>query len=392
MFGHGQIEGYSEKYGMEYRRAYWDEQADPYLIQRHEREVFPLLHRRHLFAGVDNFLLYDFFNTRGEVNEDVFAYSNGYGPDRALVAYHNSNANVAGWIRTSVAFSVKGSGDGTRVLVQKTLGEGLGIEPHGNRFTIFSDHLTHLEYIRRNEELCQKGLYVELGPYHYHVFLDFREIQDNDRYHYSHLNAYLNGRGVPSIEEALHEIFLQPIHQAVGDLFNAPLLRRLVDTRTSLSRNETEAAPEELLSEVEQKVVHLLREVKNYTRGNGDEEAAAAETLRMVTNILAFHEVRESLASWSPDIFDDVVPFLAMDFDDLDSIFLTAYGWSFLHSLAQVTVEKHDVPEVSRSGFDEWHLGASSGTASPISALMNHPYSGPSPSSRFLQVASPRLR
>jgi hypothetical protein len=28
MFGHGQIEGYSEKYGMEYKRAYYDEQPD----------------------------------------------------------------------------------------------------------------------------------------------------------------------------------------------------------------------------------------------------------------------------------------------------------------------------------------------------------------------------
>ncbi len=28
MFGHGQIEGFSEKYGMEFRRAYWDEQVD----------------------------------------------------------------------------------------------------------------------------------------------------------------------------------------------------------------------------------------------------------------------------------------------------------------------------------------------------------------------------
>jgi hypothetical protein len=28
MFGHGQIEGLTEKYGMEYRRAYWSEEID----------------------------------------------------------------------------------------------------------------------------------------------------------------------------------------------------------------------------------------------------------------------------------------------------------------------------------------------------------------------------
>ena len=74
MFGHGQIEGYSEKYGMEFRRAYKNEKPDPWLIARHEREISPLLHRRAMFAEVENFLLYDFYTESGHVNEDVYAY------------------------------------------------------------------------------------------------------------------------------------------------------------------------------------------------------------------------------------------------------------------------------------------------------------------------------
>ena len=175
MFGHGQVEGYAEKYGMEYRRAYWDENPDKSLIERHDREIFPLLHKRHLFAGVDNFLLYDFFTTDGTVNEDVFAYSNSLGSEKSLVAYHNKNGNAAGWIRTSVTYSVKESGDGKRILIQKTLGVGLAIPPANNRFTVFRDHQSRLEYIRQNSDLCDRGLYIELGPYEYHVFLDFRD-------------------------------------------------------------------------------------------------------------------------------------------------------------------------------------------------------------------------
>ncbi len=76
MFGHGQIEGYREKYGMEYRYAKWDESIDEGLVRGHEWRIFPLTHRRYLFAEVDNFLLYDFFTQEGYVNEDVFAYSN----------------------------------------------------------------------------------------------------------------------------------------------------------------------------------------------------------------------------------------------------------------------------------------------------------------------------
>jgi hypothetical protein len=57
MFGHGQIEGFTEKYGMEYQRPRYDETPTPWLVERHEREIAPLLKRRWLFAESGNFLL-----------------------------------------------------------------------------------------------------------------------------------------------------------------------------------------------------------------------------------------------------------------------------------------------------------------------------------------------
>ncbi|KPJ58066.1 MAG: alpha-amylase, partial [Planctomycetes bacterium DG_23] len=162
MFGHGQIEGFTEKYGMEYRRAYWDELPDPYLMERHEREIFPLLYQRHLFAEVRDFVLYDFWTTEGYVNEDVFAYSNHCGDERALVVYHNKFAEARGWIRSSVGSAVKNP-DGSKRIVQRTLGEGLALHQDERHFTIFRDNATGLEYIRGNTELCERGLYIELG-------------------------------------------------------------------------------------------------------------------------------------------------------------------------------------------------------------------------------------
>jgi glycosidase len=99
MFGHGQIEGFAEKYGMEFRRAYWEEKADPYLVDRHARDVFPLLRKRYLFAEVKQFSLYDFYNADGNVNEDVYAYSNHVGDEKALIIYHNryGEARVEIW-------------------------------------------------------------------------------------------------------------------------------------------------------------------------------------------------------------------------------------------------------------------------------------------------------
>ncbi len=77
---------------MEYRHARWDEAVDEGLVRGHEWRIFPLTHRRALFADVENFRLYDFYISNsggagGTVNEDVFAYSNYQGNDRALVVY-----------------------------------------------------------------------------------------------------------------------------------------------------------------------------------------------------------------------------------------------------------------------------------------------------------------
>ena len=84
MFGHGQIEGFKEKYGMEFRTPKWDEQIDEGLVGGHEWKIFPLLHRRSLFAESEHFLLYDFYTPEGHVNEDVFAYSNRHEDERGL--------------------------------------------------------------------------------------------------------------------------------------------------------------------------------------------------------------------------------------------------------------------------------------------------------------------
>jgi len=215
MVGHGQVEGYSEKYGMEFRRAHQDERPDADLIHRHEREIFPLMKRRQIFAGVQNFLLYDFYTLEGQVNENVFAYSNCAGDclaeanERGLVVFNNKFAEARGWIHKSTAYLVK-KGPGERRLVQKTLGEGLGLHADPDRYCIYREHVSGLEYIRSSQELCDKGLYAELGAFNYLVYLDFYEVHDDEGHQYSRLASHLAGRGVPSIAQALREMLGPP--------------------------------------------------------------------------------------------------------------------------------------------------------------------------------------
>jgi glycosidase len=241
MIGHGQVEGFSEKYGMEYRRAYFDEQPDGWLIERHEREIFPLLHRRPLFAEVADFLLYDVYDPGGWVNEDVFAYSNRHGTERALVVYHNRFAEAKGWIKTSVAYSVPDGGG--RRTIQKSIGEGLGLHPEGDWWTLLREQRSGLEFLRRSSDLCRDGMYVELHAYGCQVFLDIHEVEDGPSGQLARLAERLNGAGVPSVAAAMRDLQLQPLHDAIRGLTENGSMRRLAEIGTARAVAACPGAP-----------------------------------------------------------------------------------------------------------------------------------------------------
>lgn len=204
MVGHGQIEGFHEKYGMEYKHAKWDEPIDHHFVARHESDIFPLMRKRHIFSGSENFTLYDFY--RGNhVDENVFAYSNRSGNERGLILFHNAFASTAGWIKSSCAVLRKNPEGGTS-LVQTNLGESLEFKGDGRHYYTFRDYGSGLSYIRNGRDLCEQGLYVEMGAYEYHAFIDFEEIYDDDYGTWGQLCYRLNGAGVHSIEEEIKQV------------------------------------------------------------------------------------------------------------------------------------------------------------------------------------------
>ena len=218
MIGHGQVEAFSEKYGMEYRRARHDEQPNQGHVERFEREIAPLLHDRRRFAEAADFRLYDVATGDG-VAEDVFAYSNGRGADRSVVVYHNRFATVAGWIRDSVPFAVKAA-DGSKSPSRQALAEALELPAGEGDFVAFRDARSGLEFLRSARELHERGLHVELDAYRCLVFDGFRELHDGPEARWSDLAAHLGGRGVPSLEDALADLRLAPIHALVQALLD----------------------------------------------------------------------------------------------------------------------------------------------------------------------------
>lgn len=217
MFGHGQIEGFEEKYGMEYRRAYRDESADQELVTRHEREIFPLLKKRRLFSGSEDFALYDLHASDGSINENVFAYSNRCEDERALVLFNNSFHRAAGWILTSAAAARKGA-EGERHTVCRSLSESLGGSGREGYFSLFREQRSDLWFVRSSRELSERGLFVALDGYQAQVFLDLHEVEDGDHGRWRRLCEELGGRGVPDLHAAFQDLFLRDLYAAFQEL------------------------------------------------------------------------------------------------------------------------------------------------------------------------------
>ncbi|MFP3959898.1 MAG: alpha-amylase family glycosyl hydrolase [Spirochaetaceae bacterium] len=271
MFGHGQVEGFAEKYGMEYSRAYWDEQPDEELIRRHEREIFPLMRRRWAFSGVENFLLFDLYGEDGRVNENVFAYANRVGRERTLVLYNNAFERAAGWIRESAGF-VEKMADGSREFRRDTLAAALDLTDDHRRFCLLYEQRSGLWYLRNSREVTEQGLPVVLDGYAAQVYLDIYEVEDNEYGHYARLADTLRGAGVPDIDRAVTEVALAPLHESFAAVANS---RVLADLAAELAGTE----PTEPVNAVE-----LARRYRGFAAqaavyvGTGDARGGAAKS------------------------------------------------------------------------------------------------------------------
>ncbi len=241
MFGHGQVEGFREKYGMDFRKPMHDEDVDQPLLEHHERVIFPLLHRRWLFSEVEDFVMYDLQHEHG-TDENVFVYSNRSGDERALVAYHNRFGDAAGWVKNSP---------------QMPLMAGLGFEP--GKLVRFKEVTGGLEYLRWTDELQNDGIFLMLGAYEYRVFLDWK-LADASKF--GELCNLLGGHGVEDLELARQMLEYQPLHEAIEGFALGKLpWKKLHDelrSHADLSFVEPKA---ELPKTMKYAVVHLLKAI-----------------------------------------------------------------------------------------------------------------------------------
>jgi glycosidase len=229
MIAHGQIEGFTEKYGMEFKRSYWDEAPDRDFVARHEREIFPLLRMRPLFSEIEHFYLFDYMRGDATIDENVFAYSNGQGGQRTLVCYNNHWERTSGRIHTSCAFAQK-TYQGTKHLETESLAAALGVEPSPENYVIMHEIRSGLWYIYRSEDIAANGLSVPLEGYQSKVFLEIANVHDTEG-RYARLYEIVDSKGIADLDDALLEAdqpdLFRALHNAISSLSSVEAVRDL---------------------------------------------------------------------------------------------------------------------------------------------------------------------
>ena len=272
MWGHGQIEGYTEKYGMEYQRAYYNEEPHTWLVQKHEKEIFPIMQKRYLFSEVYNFNIFDFIDSYGNVNENVFAFTNHHGHERALVMYNNKYEQAQGRIHFSAP---KLSGGAAGKEIQRVnLSQALELNNAEKVFYVFREHISGLEYIRKGKELTDNGLHWHLNGFEYRLFWNFREVYDESGA-YEKLYWQTGGGGIVSVENALEEARLQPLHKAFEALFAEDIVNFLVNRVTEENRGASEKLGYTL---IRSRFDELLKKISEYMPGLSMEVSSMCES------------------------------------------------------------------------------------------------------------------
>jgi hypothetical protein len=169
VFAHGQIEGLGERYAMDILEPNINESANQELFARHNKEIGPLLRRRDLFGGVENFRFFDLKSINGEILEDIYCFVNGDGHEFALVAFNNSNKKRKGHVKLCAPFNRDSELEEENVVGALNLTEAESWEvqefPTGN----------HSNW--ENKDLLSRGLEISLKPYEAKVFWKFKAMK-----------------------------------------------------------------------------------------------------------------------------------------------------------------------------------------------------------------------
>ena len=346
MFGHGQMEGFTEKYGMEYKRALYEEQVNEELMNRHEFEIFPLLYRRELFAGVDKFNLYDFLTGSGEVNDNVFVITNQLNDQKALVIYNNNFQETQGKVINSVPQAAQ-----RKIKNPCNIISSLGLSKNDTGFLRFHDLSTGQFFLRPVHDLINNGFEFHLNGYEHHVFVDFNLVHSDTFHDYESLYAQIGWNGVKDIDQALHDLRLSPVLHPLQAIINYDFLNGLF----LLSRSSKNVSSSWLSETLDKNIAAYLQGVNYVANSSLITAELQHEILQLFLALITLPQLGQSYATPGTTKVEKVLSRLNSDPLQNEARWFTLAAWVVLSKIGKLTSNKNYV-ETSLMWMDEWKL------------------------------------
>ena len=165
LFGHGQLEGLEEHYGMDFCRPLMDERLDDEFLNTHNRLITPLLKQRQRFSDASHLVMYDFLDNRSALDENVFAFSNRTDAGKSMIIYNNCDKRSAGHITQTgyVPWINSQPASNPLSLVQ-------GLELNDQVSAILTELRSDTTQTISILDLAKSGLALSLDPYQLLVF------------------------------------------------------------------------------------------------------------------------------------------------------------------------------------------------------------------------------
>lgn len=285
MFGHGQLEGFTEKYGMEFYKPQLEEPVNEQILARHQSQVFPILHQRYRYAGVENFRFYDFHSDRGTVNEHVYAFTNKAGNDPVLVVFNNKFERAHGRIDLSTKIKTHDH------LTEETVASSLGITDSHAPFFVLHDSISGLDLLIKNDVCRDQGIELQLNGYQAIVFDRITAIYDDPESRYEEAYSSLNNTMRHDIIGSILNLKHAPIQNALVSLINPDYFGYLYRNQVTARRPNLSM---KLLDEAGRKFGEAYHAISDDEPLSKNRESAISGFQLTIRNLLSLSSLAET--------------------------------------------------------------------------------------------------
>jgi hypothetical protein len=208
--------------------------------------------------------------------------------------------------------------------------------------------VTGLEHLYSCGDLRSQGFRVRLDAYRLHVFLDFRDVVEDEEHPYGRLASQLGAGGVRSVDDALGQMVMAEVIEPVRRLLSMQLMGRLAGPSTL-----AEAADElrTIWSAEIEGLFSAAAEIAEDARDPSAVESAVLTDVEALLGIAAHAQPEPEADEEGSAIARDgaVVP------PPDGSGWATALLWILVRRLGELSKEQQPRPAAA-ARFEEWHL------------------------------------